>query len=71
LDQGHKTDLSQKNGDRYRPIALHRYKSVYEIRPEYGAEFLEALGIAEQVPRWEEAAKEAAHSLRSPATVAR
>jgi putative nucleotidyltransferase with HDIG domain len=34
-------------------------------------EFLEALGIAEQVPRWEEAAKTAAQSLRSPATVAR
>jgi hypothetical protein len=35
------------------------------------ADFIEALGIADQAPRWEELAKATAQGLRSPATVAR
>jgi hypothetical protein len=49
------------------------YPPVNEPLPQQGidAEFISALGNAEQAAKWEELAKSAAQSLRSPATVAR
>jgi hypothetical protein len=49
------------------------YPPAKEPLPQQGidAEFINALGLADQAAHWEELAKAAALGLRSPATVAR
>ena len=59
------------------PIGMANEHPVYPPAKEplphqnIDADFIEALGIADQTARWEELAKATAQGLRSPATVAR